>query len=332
MTYAIRAIQTPFRLALYAINQLSSLSGLTLAALLLAGLLPYRSALADDALPVVSVANGIYLHQGVHEMMSENNLGEIGNSGFIIGDESVVVIDPGGSLEAGRLFRQAIENVTDLPINYLVLTHFHPDHVSGAMAFADVRNVIAHEKYAGALAQRAQFYLDRFPELLPGNVAQVFRLPTQTIPEGQSVDIDLGDRLLSIEAYPLAHTDNDLTVHDLQTNTLWASDLVFAQRTPALDGSLPGWLQVLSMLEERSYSLVVPGHGSPGLWSELVPPQQLYLELLRDEVRGFIDEGKSLAQVLEQHEERSGNTGQWQLYQDQHGTNLAKSYSELEWE
>lgn len=288
--------------------------------------------MANDDLNVVPVASGIYFHQGVHEMMSIENLGSIGNSGFIVGEESVAVIDPGGSLEAGRRLRHAIEKVTDLPVEYIVLTHFHPDHVAGAMAFADAPNVIAHEKYTRALAQRAQFYLDRFSALLPGNVAQVFRLPTQIIPAGQTMDIDLGRRTLSVEAYPLAHTDNDLTVHDLQTNTLWVSDLVFAQRTPSLDGSLAGWLEVLTMLDKRDYSLVVPGHGTPAPWSELVAPQIRYLETLRDDVRKYIARGESLSKVLEKHEKQPENDVHWLLYEAQHGTNLAKTYSELEWE
>ena len=236
--------------------------------------------MADDDLPVVPVVSGIYLYEGTHEMMSEKNQGAISNSGFIVGAESVAVIDPGGSPGAGIRLRQAIRKVSDLPVEYLVLTHFHPDHVAGAMAFADVPNVIAHEKYAQAMAQRAQFYLDRFSALLPGDVSQVFRLPTRTVPEGQSVDIDLGGRVLSIEAYSLAHTDNDLTVHDQQTNTLWASDLIFAQRTPSIDGSIAGWLEVMSMLDTRYIRAeLCQGTAHRRLWSELAPPQRLYLEV-----------------------------------------------------
>ncbi len=287
---------------------------------------------SQEDLQVVPVASGVYAQLGVHEMMSVTNLGSIGNSGFIVGAESVAVIDPGGSPEAGSRLKQAIEKVTDLPVEYLVLTHFHPDHVAGAVAFLDTPHVLAHENYARAMAQRAQFYLDRFSELLPGTVTQVFRLPTQTVPAGETINIDLGDRMLSIEAYPLAHTDNDVTVHDLQTNTLWASDLVFAQRTPSLDGSLGGWLDVMSMLEKRSYSLIVPGHGLPASWSVLAPPQSRYLQVLRDDVREFIAKSTSLSKVLEQHEKQSDGNAQWQLYEAQHGTNLAKTYSELEWE
>ncbi len=270
-----------------------------LAALLLVHCEPLRAA---TEFRITEVASGNYYHQGAHELMSLENLGNIGNSGFIVGSASVAVIDPGGSQEAGRLLKRAIETVTDLPVEYLLLTHFHPDHVAGAMVFSDTPNIIAHEKYSRAMTQRAQFYLDRFSELLPGNVEQVFRLPTQTVSAGQSLEIDLGGRTLSVAAYPLAHTDNDMTVHDQQTNTLWAGDLVFAQRTPSLDGSLTGWLDVLSMLDKRSYSVTVPGHGKPAPWAELVAPQLQYLRALRDSVRILIDQGISLGQVLEQHE------------------------------
>lgn len=291
----------------------------------------FQVVIAED-FPFEEIVSGIYLNQGVHEQMSLANLGAIGNSGFIVGAHSVAVIDPGGSLKAGEKMKKAIRDLTDLPINYLVLTHFHPDHVAGAMAFKDVENIIAHENYSRALAQRAQFYLDRFNELLPGSAEEVFRLPSQTVSIGTSLSIDLGERKLSLTAYPLAHTDNDVTVYDEKTNSLWASDLIFEQRTPSLDGSLNGWLDVLSGLSTVDYTVIIPGHGKPGKSADLLTPQVDYLEQLRDNIRAKVNAGVALSVVLEHHDADAGFHPHWKLFSAQHGSNLAKAYSELEWE
>jgi len=291
-----------------------------------------ESILASDAIQVSEVARGIFVYQGKHEEMSLANLGAIGNSGFIVGEKAVAVIDPGGSPEFGEQLRRAIESTTDVPVKYLILTHFHPDHVAGSTAFADVEHVIAHEKYGQAMTQRAQFYLERFTNLLPGSVQEVFRLPTMEIRVGKPKEIDLGDRSLSVEAHAVAHTDNDLTVHDVTSNTLWASDLLFAGRTPSLDGSLKGWLNVLSILDERDYELTIPGHGTPASWSNIYEPQKGYLIQLNDEVQKMINTSMSLSQVLEMHDSGVHQSTPWALYALQHGSNLAKAYSELEWE
>ena len=288
--------------------------------------------MGGDVIEIHEVADGIFMYQGPNEQVSSRNLGAIGNTGFIVGEQSVAVIDSGGSPEFGRRLRNAVKQVTDLPIEYLILTHFHPDHVAGAVAFPEALQVITHENYGRAMTQRALFYVQRFTKLLPQDGEEAFLPSSTSVAVGQKMEIDLGGRILIIEAHPLAHTDNDISVYDLQTDTFWASDLLFAQRTPALDGSLTGWLEVLSKLDERNFGLTIPGHGAPAQWSELLEPHADYLNRLKDDVRAMLDKGQSLSEVLEQHEAAENHPSKWALYAEQHGSNLAKAYTELEWE
>jgi len=144
------------------------------------------------------------------------------------------------------------------------------------------------------------------------------------------LQIDLGGRTLLLRAHETAHTDHDLSVFDSSTRTLWASDLIFAQRIPSLDGSLTGWLKGMDDLAALGAELVIPGHGMPGTWSTVVPPQRRYLALLLQETRLFIAQKKRLADAIESV--AVSEREHWRLFDDHHPGNVTKAFTELEWE
>ncbi len=304
---------------------------LSLAPLILTLLLLQASAAAranETKLEFVEVASGIYLHFGKHEEMSVANRGDIANTGFIVGAESVAVIDPGGSPRLGSEMRDAIRDLTGLPVSHVILTHIHPDHIFGSSAFADVEYIVAHRNFNRALAQRGNYYREGYKALFVDE-----SIPTSlqsTLEVDDELSIELGGRRLTVRAHRTAHTDNDLSVFDSATRTLWASDLIFAQRIPSLDGSLTGWLEVMDELAALQAVQVIPGHGQPGSWATVALPQQRYLNLLLRETRDTIARNIRLSEAVEQvaaEESRS-----WILFASHHRGNVTKAHTELEWE
>ena len=282
----------------------------------------------DHSLEFVESAPGIYVHYGKHEEMSVDNFGDIANIGFIIGTESVAVIDPGGSPRIGTSMRAVIRALTDLPISHVILTHIHPDHIFGGSAFADVEHVVAHKNFSRALVQRGNFYRDGYSALFVDSETQTSLRPTLAIAD--ELRIDLGGRSLSVRAHGTAHTDNDLSVFDSSTQTLWASDLVFAQRIPSLDGSLTGWLKVMEDLASLPAVLVIPGHGLADSWSTVAQPQHRYLTLLLRETRKFIAQNIRLSAAVDSI--AVAERGNWRLFDNHHRGNVTRAYTELEWE
>ena len=115
---------------------------------------------------------------------------------------------------------------------YVILTHVHPDHLFGAAAFLEDRpQFVGHAQLPRALAARGKFYQKTLQRDL-GDLAQGSEVVAPTLlVEGEMV-LDLGNRPLRLRAWPVAHTDNDLTVYDEKTGTLWLSDLLFVDHTP----------------------------------------------------------------------------------------------------
>lgn len=279
-------------------------------------------------LHMISPSPGIYVHLGLQEAMNVENSAEIANIGFIVGDESVMVIDPGANPRQGKRLLDAVRLVTDLPISYVVLTHFHPDHVFGAKSFSQTGEFVAHRRYPAAMAQRANFYRQNFSYL---NVGDEGDLVVPELLVSESLSVDLGNRPIKLIAFPTAHTDNDLAVLDSRTDTLWASDLLFVDRVPSLDGSALGWLAAIEgILADEGVQRIIPGHGKPGTTEEVVPAQRQYLKKLISETRTAVRQNVGLADATTSvaHDEKSN----WLLFDAQHKGNVTKAYTELEWE
>jgi quinoprotein relay system zinc metallohydrolase 2 len=289
-------------------------------------------AVASSApLPMEQIAPGIYVHHGVTEEATPVNDDAIANIGFIVGGAAVLVIDPGGSAVEGMQLRVAIRAVTDRPIRYVVLTHVHPDHIFGAAAFNDDRpEFIGHAKLPGALAQRGDYYLRGLRRAL-GNAAKGSEIVAPTRLVESATDIDLGDRPVEIRAHGPAHTDNDLTVFDGQTSTLWMADLLFVERVPAIDGSLVGWLRELDQLKTLAAQRAVPGHGPVAVaWPAAIEPELRYLRAVLDGTRAAIRQGIDIGEAWRSVavDERD----RWALFEEYHARNVTTAYKELEWE
>ena len=97
----------------------------------------FNCAFADEGFLVEEVAQGIFVHRGLHQDIDEGYSGDICNISFIVGQEGVAVIDTGGSPHIGRALLAAIRQRTDKPIKFVINTHVHPDHVFGKSTKSD---------------------------------------------------------------------------------------------------------------------------------------------------------------------------------------------------
>ncbi len=280
---------------------------------------------------VEQVAPGVFVHTGAHAEMGAANRGDIANSGFIVGERCVAVIDPGGSLTVGRGLKAALRDITAKPVCYVIYTHLHPDHVLGGRALLDDHpQYVGHSGFTAALGDNQAYFQQRFVKPIEGAGVSNEVIPPSVLVKGEQ-ELDLGGRKLKLEIHAKAHTDTDLTVYDEQTGTWWLGDLLFVERTPAVDGSLKGWLQIDEQLRRRPAQRAIPGHGPASVpWPAALEAQDRYLKTIAEQTRAAIKSGKTLEQALEQV--GADERGQWRLFEEYHKRNVTRAYKELEWE
>jgi quinoprotein relay system zinc metallohydrolase 2 len=283
-------------------------------------------------LTATEVADGVFVSEGVHELNSATNGGHIANASFVIGSDSVAVVDSGGSAGVGRALLQAIRALTDRPIRYLINTHMHPDHILGNSALLDASTiVVGHAKLPRGLVARGDRYMAASKQDLSPSAFAGSRIVPPTLLVDTGLVLDLGGRTLTLTARKTAHTDNDLTVRDEKTGTVFLGDLLFCAHIPTLDGSIRGWLQVLEQLKLEPAARVVPGHGPASMpWPEAMAAEAIYLKTVVRDVRALIKQGGTMTTAM-----ASVGTFEkthWLLADEFHARTVAAAFAELEWE
>lgn len=278
--------------------------------------------------------SGVFVHLGVLEDWAPANGGDVANIGFVVGSRCVAVIDTGGTPHVGERLRAAAERATQRPVCYVINTHAHPDHMLGNIAFVAANQhapqFVASARFIRTLAAREPYYLNVLQRDFGMQLTHA-SIVYPTISVNNSMDIDIGDRILTLQAWPTAHTDNDLTVYDGSTRTLFASDLLFVQHLPALDGSLRGWVSVMAGLQRLDVATVVPGHGPvSNNWPTVMDAQANYLTGLLRDTRAAIRNLLPIQQAVD----RIGvpPAAHWLLTDRFHRRNVTAAYAELEWE
>lgn len=232
---------------------------------MLAGLALLGVAAASAQTPeAVIVAPGAYMVQGVSAQGSAGNRNFISNAAFVVTPEGVLLVDALGSPALARELLAEIRRITPAPLRYVVVTHYHADHIYGLQVFKDAgATVIAHRDGALYLnSETARLRLEASREDLAPAVDAGTRLVAADRWIDATTTLQLGGLDFVLQPAGPAHTAEDLVVWVPQLKLLLAGDLVFRGRVPFVGQADSGrWIAALDALLALQPQTIVPGHG-----------------------------------------------------------------------
>ena len=186
------------------------------------------------------------------------------NSGVIIGDDSVMIIDAQATQTLARQVIEKVRSVKDKPISHLVLSHYHAVRVLGASEYK-VNNIIMSSKARAMVVERGQedweSEFDRFPRLFKGH-QEIPGLTWPTTTFEQKISVFLGKRRVDLYFQGRAHTAGDIVIHVPDSNVLFTGDIVeYKSACYCGDAHLQDWPQTLKNIAKFQAESLVPGRG-----------------------------------------------------------------------
>ncbi len=237
---------------------------------------------AEDAPPYAAITiplkidrvpgKPIWISTGNPGIPGKDNEGNTSNAGFVVASDGVVVFDALGTPSHGWALLREIRKVTDKTIRYVIVSHYHADHIYGLQAFRDHSDaVIVAQERAGEYREneetadeKASQRLDQRRGALSPWVDSTTRVVAPDITFRDRMTIALGDRRLTLLYAGPAHSSSDMMMLVEPDGVLFAGDIVQNSRIPHMnsdDVSTTRWLAALAEVEKLDPKFIVPGHG-----------------------------------------------------------------------
>jgi len=295
-------------------------------------LLALPMGVAADLLQAQKLAEGVYALVGPTTDRTPENLGNNANFGVLVGEDGVLLIDPGGTAKGAQMVETAIRSLTDKPVRVVINTGGQ-DHRWLGNAYFKARGarVIAHEQAVVDQQARLQDQLMRLARTA-GDAALEGTEPAyadETFTDVQR--LDFSGMAVELHHAGQAHTPGDIFVWLPEQRIVFSGDIVYMDRMLGVGSQSAhnSWIGAFEAMAALQPELVVPGHGQPGPLSKAAADTYDYLVFLRQAVSGLMDEGYGMESIGRIDQSRFEYLGNYEMLK---GRNAQRVYEELEWE
>jgi glyoxylase-like metal-dependent hydrolase (beta-lactamase superfamily II) len=258
------------------------------------------------------------------------------NVGAIVGPDSVLAVDARSTPTAAREWLSALRERTDLPVRYLVLTHYHAVRALGASAF-EADWVVAHETTRRWILERGAQDFESEARRFPRLFRDIDSIPGLTYPNvayADTLTLLLGDREIQLRHLGGGHTEGDTVVWLPQERVLFAGDLVEARAAPYMgDASIHAWSTgTLDRLAGLDPAALVPGRG-PALHGDevrtAIEETREYLGTLWGTVSEVFGRGGTLKDAFDRSRAAlEPRFGDWWIFEHCLPFNVARAWDE----
>jgi glyoxylase-like metal-dependent hydrolase (beta-lactamase superfamily II) len=251
---------------------------------------PASALAADEVFDLKPVA------QGVYAVIAKPTFRTNCNSAIVLLDDSVLVVDTQSKPSAAEALIAQIRKLTDKPVKYVVITHFHGDHTQGVQAYVKAWpavEIISTAATRDSISQRGTARLQRDLVTVPQQIDKLktdlqkatdtaekaslqktlaqaeaylaevkqIQIPLATLIVDQSLNLYRKSGVIEILSIGKAHTDGDLMVYLPAEKVLITGDVVHGAQPITKDGYFSDWIGAIDAAEKLDFESVIGGHG-----------------------------------------------------------------------
>lgn len=238
------------------------------------------------------------LAPGVYALLS--SIPGVDNSGFVVGDRGVLVIDAHISIPMARQIQERVREVTDKPILYLVNSNYHGDHTFGNCAFPPETLIVQHRR----TAELVPYMDEEMAFMLPcvNGDSKIFEGVKLRLPDVVFADwlrLDLGGQIVEVHYFGPANTLGDTITHVPKAKVTWTGNMTGGIFGLALESDAATFLSTISrFVNTLDVKTLVPAH-MPIAGADLLGRYLLYFTEVTITVRAALAEGWTLEETLE---------------------------------
>ncbi len=282
---------------------------------------------------IKKISENIYMARGKDGLPSKENRGFISNCYGVLTEDGWFVVDSLSTPELSSEFLKELKKVKNIPVKYVVITHYHQDHWFGAKTYKKEGAVIIGHTVLKDIYENgtAEMMLEAANKMTKGLYSNVELVPPDIAISEKKI-VKLGKYSFVIFPLTPAHTNSDIVVIIPNKKIIFVGDLVFYKRIPFAgdrNSDTKNWINVLNKIKNMDVDTILAGHNNP-LNKDSVDFTIEYLSFLREEISKMKDEDLSYDEIKEKLTDTPFKN--YPMYNVFHFKNIYKIYNDLDLE